>query len=71
VLVGLSGGCGTTVEQHGHIDVLINNAGTSLPQVRIDQIEEDQWRQVAGPTLDGPLFMSRAVLPSMRRNVTA
>ena len=24
------------------------------------------WRAVAGPTLDGPLFMSRAVLPTMR-----
>ncbi|HEX3705087.1 MAG TPA: SDR family oxidoreductase [Mycobacteriales bacterium] len=56
----------SAVKHHGRIDVLINNAGTSLPQVRIDLIEEDQWRSVAGPTLDGPLFMSRAVLPTMR-----
>src|ERR1700679_3803501 len=29
----------TAIEQHGRIDILINNAGTSLPQVRIDEIE--------------------------------
>jgi NAD(P)-dependent dehydrogenase (short-subunit alcohol dehydrogenase family) len=54
------------LEQHGRIDILINNAGTSLPQVRIDELSEDEWRAVSGPTLDGPLFMSRAVLPTMR-----
>ena len=56
----------TALEHHGRIDILLNNAGTSLPQVRIDALEEDDWRAVAGPTLDGPLFMSRAVLPTMR-----
>jgi NAD(P)-dependent dehydrogenase (short-subunit alcohol dehydrogenase family) len=54
------------LERHGRIDILINNAGTSLPQTRIDAITQDDWRAVAGPTLDGPLFMSRAVLPAMR-----
>lgn len=51
---------------HGRIDVLVNNAGTSLPQARIHEIDEESWRAVSGPTLDGPLFMSRAVLPAMR-----
>lgn len=51
---------------HGRIDVLVNNAGTSLPQARIHQLDERSWRAVSGPTLDGPLFMSRAVLPAMR-----
>jgi NAD(P)-dependent dehydrogenase (short-subunit alcohol dehydrogenase family) len=56
----------TALEHHGRIDILLNNAGTSLPQVRIDELEEDDWRTVARSTLDGPLFMSRAVLPPMR-----
>ena len=56
----------TALDGHGRIDILLNNAGTSLPQVRIDEIDEASWRAVAGPTLDGPLFMSRAVLPTMR-----
>ncbi len=56
----------TALEQHGRIDILINNAGTSLPQLRIDELSEEDWRAVSGPTLDGPLFMSRAVLPTMR-----
>src|SRR5258708_522292 len=53
------------LERHGRIDILINNAGTSLPQVRVDQLSEEEWRDVAGATLDGTLFMSRAVLPAM------
>jgi 3-oxoacyl-[acyl-carrier protein] reductase len=53
------------VDAHGRLDILINNAGTSLPQVRIEDLTEDDWRAVAGPTLEGTLFMSRAVLPAM------
>jgi NAD(P)-dependent dehydrogenase (short-subunit alcohol dehydrogenase family) len=54
------------LREHGRIDILVNNAGTSLPQARIHQLDEESWRAVAGPTLDGPLFMARAVLPAMR-----
>ena len=56
----------TALDRFGRVDILLNNAGTSLPQVRIDEMDEESWRAVAGPTLDGPLFMSRAVLPAMR-----
>jgi 3-oxoacyl-[acyl-carrier protein] reductase len=55
----------SAVAAHGRVDVLINNAGTSLPQVTIEHITEEDWRAVAGPTLEGTLFMSRAVLPTM------
>jgi len=53
------------LEKHGRIDVLINNAGTSLPQVRMDKIEESDWRTVIGPTMEGTVFMTRGVLPKM------
>src|SRR5581483_3162885 len=62
--------CRRTVDvalaEHGRIDILINNAGNALPLKRIDEIEPENWRNVAGVTLEGSLFMSRLVLPTMQ-----
>jgi NAD(P)-dependent dehydrogenase (short-subunit alcohol dehydrogenase family) len=58
----------TALADHGRVDILVNNAGTSLPQVRVDKLTEEDWRAVIGVTLEGTVFMSRAVLPSMIEN---
>jgi NAD(P)-dependent dehydrogenase (short-subunit alcohol dehydrogenase family) len=54
------------LETHGRIDFLINNAGTALPMGRVDEITLEGWRTVSGSVLDGSLFMSRMVLPTMQ-----
>jgi A-factor type gamma-butyrolactone 1'-reductase (1S-forming) len=57
--------CRLTMHEFGRIDILVNNAGTSLPHARLSEISEQDWRQVAGVTLDGVLFMSRHAVPYM------
>lgn len=53
------------LEKFAHVDILVNNAGTSLPAAKMENLEEAGWRAVTSVTLDGTVFMSRAVLPAM------
>ncbi|MSR64873.1 MAG: SDR family oxidoreductase [Verrucomicrobiae bacterium] len=50
----------------GPIDILINNAGGSIPGT-IDQITEKAWWQGLAVHLDGPFHSTRAVVESMKQ----
>ena len=54
-----------TIERHGRIDVVVNNAGYGLYGPVECGSEEQLWRQLDTNTF-GPLRVIRAVLPSMR-----
>ena len=54
-----------TLERHGRIDVVVNNAGYGLYGPVECGSEEQLWRQLDTNTF-GPLRVVRAVLPSMR-----
>ena len=54
-----------TLERHGRIDVVVNNAGYGLYGPVECGTEEQLWRQLDTNTF-GPLRVIRAVLPSMR-----
>jgi 3-oxoacyl-[acyl-carrier protein] reductase len=49
----------------GPVDVLVNNAGI-LSNHKLDATSLDEWRRVMGANLDGALFWSQAVAPSMK-----
>lgn len=55
-----------TLQRYGRLDVLINNAANPLPMQRVENISDDGWRAVLGPTLDGVMQLSRAALGPMR-----
>lgn len=57
---------GTTVDEFGTVDVLVNNAGIggSAP---IHEHDIETWDEVMAVNLRGPFLMARAVLPLMRR----
>ncbi len=48
----------------GHVDVLINNAGISLISLMQD-VTDEQWREVLDTNLSGAFYLSREVISGM------
>lgn len=55
----------TALEQMGRVDILINNAGTNIPQP-IDQIRDTDWDQVMEINLNSIMALTRALAPQMK-----
>ncbi|MEO8080400.1 MAG: SDR family NAD(P)-dependent oxidoreductase [Caldimonas sp.] len=49
----------------GPVDVLVNNAGI-LSNNKVEATTAAEWHRVLGANLDGALFWSKAVVPSMK-----
>ena len=56
-----------TVERHGRIDLLFNNAGVGAPAVEIDGLSLDAWQQVVAVNLTGAFLCTREAFRVMRR----
>jgi len=54
-----------TARQLGPIDILVNNAGIVDRFLPAHEMTDEVWSRVMGVNLNGPLFLSRAVLPCM------
>ena len=52
------------LEQHGRLDILINNAGITIDKT-ILKLTDDDWRKVLDVNLSGAFFLSQAVLGHM------
>src|SRR6266436_3513376 len=55
------------IEQHGALDILINNSGLAVPET-VDQITEEGWDKVMDTNLRGVMQLVRATLPFMIAN---
>ena len=53
------------LEDHGKIDVLVNNAAI-VPFVPWDEVDLEHWRRIIDTNLTGVYLCSRAVYPPMR-----
>ena len=66
--VGSAEDCRRTVneviDQHGRLDVLVNNAGITIDKTALKLTDED-WYRVLAVNLSGAFFMSQAALPHM------
>lgn len=51
-------------EKYGHVDVLVNNAG-SVVQGRIHEVEPDAWRQLMKVDLDGVYYCVHYFMPDL------
>lgn len=52
-------------EQHGAVNVLVNNAGI-LSNAKAAETTPDEWRRVMAANIDGPFYLSRLCLPAMK-----
>jgi NADP-dependent 3-hydroxy acid dehydrogenase YdfG len=57
---------GTVLEAHGHIDVLINNAGLGYFGY-CEDISLDQWQQLFDTNVNGVFYGCKLSLPSMKK----
>lgn len=53
------------LDKMGRIDILINNAGSNIPQ-EIDQIDDDKWDRIMELNLTSCMRLSRAIVPQMK-----
>jgi NAD(P)-dependent dehydrogenase (short-subunit alcohol dehydrogenase family) len=58
-----------TLQQYGRIDVLINNAGYTMLGA-LEEVSDEQTRQVFDVNVFGALRMIRAMVPQMRKQRT-
>jgi NAD(P)-dependent dehydrogenase (short-subunit alcohol dehydrogenase family) len=56
----------SAVEQHGHLDVLISNAGVLAPNGRIHNLTTDDWTRAFNVNVMGAVNGIRAAVPVMR-----
>ncbi len=54
------------VLRRGRIDILVNNAGINII-APVDKIAVEDWSRILEVNLSGAFFLTRAVLPAMRR----
>jgi acetoacetyl-CoA reductase/3-oxoacyl-[acyl-carrier protein] reductase len=52
------------IEQHGRLDILINNAGTTVDRTVL-KMADDDWRRVIDVNLSGAFYVSQAALVHM------
>jgi NAD(P)-dependent dehydrogenase (short-subunit alcohol dehydrogenase family) len=54
-------------KKHGRIDILVNSAGTNVPNRSWETVTVEAWTDVVRTNLDGMFYCCLAVLPGMRR----
>jgi 2-dehydro-3-deoxy-L-rhamnonate dehydrogenase (NAD+) len=65
-LAAVTQAVGKTLGLVSKIDVLINNAGITGPNVKLWEYPAQDWRQVFAVNVDGTFHCCRAVVPHMR-----
>ena len=64
----VAGAVEVTLQEYSRIDILINNAGISGPNLRLWEYPPDDWRRVVDVNLTGSFLVTQAVVPTMIAN---
>lgn len=57
---------GDVVGRHGHVDLLVNNAGVIDAEVPLADSDPDDWWETVEVNVRGPYLLTRSVLPHLR-----
>ena len=57
---------GQIVNQYGHLDILINNAGIDVT-LPVDELTVQEWERIMAVNLNGPFIMSKYAIPYMKQ----
>jgi 2-dehydro-3-deoxy-L-rhamnonate dehydrogenase (NAD+) len=58
----------SSLEKHGKIDILLNNAGITGGNAKTWELETDVWRKVIEVNLVAPFIVCKTVVPEMMKN---
>ncbi len=56
------------LNEFGTVDIIVNNAGITLPACPVEDISPEQWKRVLDIDLMGTIYGSQCVIPVMRKN---
>jgi len=52
---------------YGHLDVLVNNAGTAGPTATVEDIELEAWEKTLAVNLNGQFYCARLAIPLLKK----
>jgi 2-dehydro-3-deoxy-L-rhamnonate dehydrogenase (NAD+) len=58
----------STVNRHGKIDILLNNAGITGGNAKLWELETDVWRKVIDVNLVAPFIVCKVIVPEMLKH---
>ena len=54
-------------QQHGPVDVLVNNAGYCAPPAPVEELGDEDYRRILATNIDGVFYFTRLVVPMMKK----